>query len=59
MCALEEMVYGLVSYDCKIWNLNRDVNQPLWGNSKTLRVEPMALAGRLVEKRARTAPVLP
>jgi hypothetical protein len=45
--------------DGEIWYLNRDVNQPLWGNNRTLRVEPMALGGRLVAKRAITAPVLP
>jgi hypothetical protein len=41
------------------WCLNRMKDHPLWGKSMTLRVDPMALAGRLVAKRARTAPLFP
>jgi len=40
-------------------NLNKVKHQPLWGNSMTLRVDPIALEGRLVANLAITAPELP
>lgn len=41
------------------FNLNRYTNQPLWGYNITLRVDPIALAGKLVANLAKTAPLLP